>query len=192
MKNIPLFPLQQPLYPGIPLDLRIFEQRYLNLVTRSLKNAEPFGIVPIISGREVGAPPDIYPWGTLVEIRDWNQLEGGLLGIRVQGDRRLHVRETAVQHDGLLTASVDILPADEFVPVPEEYGDLLQLLEELAEKLPLDYLKPDGNTGAAELGWRLTMLLPLATEKRLSMLEVDDSLERLDRLRDWLAAMANG
>ncbi|MFI4920283.1 MAG: LON peptidase substrate-binding domain-containing protein, partial [Gammaproteobacteria bacterium] len=44
MEEIPLFPLQTVLYPGGPLSLRIFETRYLDMVSRCLKQEQGFGV----------------------------------------------------------------------------------------------------------------------------------------------------
>jgi Lon protease-like protein len=43
--NIPLFPLQTVLFPGGPLSLRIFERRYLDMISECLRSNQLFGIV---------------------------------------------------------------------------------------------------------------------------------------------------
>jgi len=43
--QIPLFPLLQPLFPGTRLNLQIFEQRYLRMITQCLKTEGTFGVV---------------------------------------------------------------------------------------------------------------------------------------------------
>ena len=45
--EIPLFPLRTVLYPGGPLPLRIFERRYIDMISRCLKAEEPFGVLLI-------------------------------------------------------------------------------------------------------------------------------------------------
>ena len=51
---LPLFPLQSVLFPGGQLALKIFEARYLDLISDCLRSRQPFGssisIVPL-SGR---------------------------------------------------------------------------------------------------------------------------------------------
>ena len=59
--EVPLFPLQTVFYPGSLLPLRIFETRYLDMISASLRLRRPFGIVPIRIGREVGAPAEFFP-----------------------------------------------------------------------------------------------------------------------------------
>ncbi|TNE75293.1 MAG: hypothetical protein EP334_10600, partial [Gammaproteobacteria bacterium] len=78
--QIPLFPLLHPLFPGTRLNLQVFEQRYLRMITECMKSQSNFGVVPILEGSEVGAPPQVHPWGVTANIIDWNQLDNGLLG----------------------------------------------------------------------------------------------------------------
>jgi Lon protease-like protein len=48
--EIPLFPLNTVLFPGGPLPLRIFEPRYLDMISRCLKHDHGFGVVLIRDG----------------------------------------------------------------------------------------------------------------------------------------------
>ena len=43
--NLCLFPLQAVLFPGLPLPLHIFEDRYKQLVSECIEADEPFGVV---------------------------------------------------------------------------------------------------------------------------------------------------
>ena len=104
--RLPLFPLTQPLFPGTTLNLQIFEQRYLRMITECFKKEQPFGIVPILEGSEVGAVPRVYPWGVIAEIIDWSQLENGLLGIMIRGNQRFQLLNSEAEQDGLVTGMV--------------------------------------------------------------------------------------
>ena len=55
MTELPLFPLQTVLFPGGLLPLRIFEPRYVDMVSRCLRDEGSFGVVLILDGAEVGA-----------------------------------------------------------------------------------------------------------------------------------------
>ena len=52
--QVPLFPLNTVLFPGGPLPLRIFESRYLEMVSDCLRNDAPFGVLLIREGGEIG------------------------------------------------------------------------------------------------------------------------------------------
>ena len=62
--QVPLFPLSTVLYPGGPLPLRIFEARYLDMISDCMKNEQCFGVVLIRDGSESG-PATTYDVGTL-------------------------------------------------------------------------------------------------------------------------------
>ncbi len=53
-RTLPLFPLGTVLFPGGPLALRIFEPRYIAMVSRCMKESTGFGVVLLIEGREAG------------------------------------------------------------------------------------------------------------------------------------------
>lgn len=187
---IPLFPLAQPLFPHVPLRLQVFEQRYLRLVRESLRHDQPFGVVPIRRGREVGQPAEPCDWGTLVTIRDWGQLPNGLLGITVQGERRLRVGATRVDDDGLIHGEVELLQEDPVEPLCEEDADLLQLLNEFAAQLEQPELAGEADISVAELGWRLLWLLPFDLRWRQTQFEEDDPEQRLLAIRRQLIALS--
>jgi Lon protease-like protein len=188
--DLPLFPLGQPLFPGILLPLKIFEQRYLRLVRDAMRTQSPFGVVPILRGGEVGAAPDIHSWGTLVTIRDWSALDNGLLGIAVAGDARIRVGEPRLQGDGLLRADAEVLPPDPLTPPGEDDEDLLELLGELATRLDLPDLLPGEDISVSALGWRLLTLLPFDPAWRLGLLAEDDPGRRLAAIRQHLVDLS--
>jgi Lon protease-like protein len=190
VQSLPLFPLSQCLFPGVPLKLQIFEQRYLRLVKTSLRESSPFAIVAIKSGREVGQVPAIYPWGTLVTIRDWEQRDNGLLGITVQGEQRFRVASSHVEDDGLMVADGSIYAVDEQSPLAEEDQDLVGLLNDLARQLGMDELVVGGEISVSALGWRLLTLLPFDPAWRIAQFEEDDPERRLQAIRQYLLALS--
>lgn len=190
VSDLPLFPLQQPLFPGIQLPLRIFEQRYLKLVRDVMRTNSAFGIVPIASGREVGSAPAVHSWGVLVTIRDWHQLDNGLLGITVAGDQRIHVDNVQVQADGLLRGDAEVFPPDQLEAVSDNDRDLLELFEDLAGQLQLAEWLPGAGISVSALGWRLLSLLPFDPQWRLGLLAEDDPRRRLKAIRRHLVDLS--
>lgn len=185
---MPLFPLTQTLFPGMVMNLQIFEQRYLALVRESTRNATPFGVVPILRGSEAGAPAEFHPWGTVAFIEDWNSLPNGLLGIQVRGERRCRVLDSQVNSEGLILAEVQVFAADPQLPLTSEHQPLLRLWDDLALELgklgwgPI----PDRPTDVASLGWRLAQFLPLSAEDKQLLLACDSLEERLTAITQVL------
>ena len=189
--TLPLFPLKTVLFPGCVLDLQIFEARYLDMIARCMKQGTGFGVVCILEGSEVGdAPDDIAPIGCEALIRDFQQQENGLLGIRVEGGRRFGVLSAERQRDQLLVAEVEWLDEIPEQPLEEEDQDLLALLKALAEHPMVAALNMNTEVeGQQSLANQLAYLLPFSEEDKLQLLQVDDPQQRLDGIQVLLDEM---
>ncbi len=77
-QRIPLFPLQTVLFPGGPLPLRIFEPRYLDMISDCMKKNIGIGVVLIRDGQEVGAAAETHNVGTVCKITYWNKRNDGV------------------------------------------------------------------------------------------------------------------
>lgn len=185
MNRIPLFPLNSVLFPGGILPLKIFEPRYLSMVSECMRSDSGFGICLIKEGQEAGGPAEVYPVGTYATIVDWDQRDDGLLGILVHGERRFRVKHHYTEMSGLMMADVEYLPRLPHVVLPEEFRSLSDMLARIKKEIgaPYDRLEIHLDV-AAEVGARLTELLPLKAEIKQSILEMDDPLSRLFALRD--------
>ena len=183
--RLPLFPLSTVLFPGCVLDLQIFEARYLDMIARCMKQGTGFGVVCILDGREVGdAPQDIARIGCEALIRDFQQQDNGLLGIRVEGGRRFEVLSTELQRDQLLLAEVEWLEEVPEQPLQEEDQDLLALLKALAEHPMVAALNMSTEVaGQQSLANQLAYLLPFAEADKIELLQVDDPQQRLDGIQ---------
>ena len=188
---LPLFPLNTVLFPGCTLDLQLFEPRYLDMLTRCLKQGSGFGVVGLLAGQEVGAAAThCAELGCEALIRDWEKLPNGLLGIRVEGGRRFRVGATQVQADQLLLAEVQWLDEGEDRPLLAEHVDLAALLLALAEHPMVAALGMGGVVeGQQALAHQLAYLLPLSQEQKLQLLEEADAAQRLARIQTFLSAL---
>jgi uncharacterized protein len=108
--ELPLFPLNSVLCPGIALPLHIFEERYRALVRHCLETTSPFGVVLIKQGREVGLGAISFTGiGTIAEIRDAGAYDDGRYDLLVVGTRRFEVRRVLTGKRPYLVAEVDLL-----------------------------------------------------------------------------------
>lgn len=189
--NMPLFPLNTVLFPGCPLDLQIFEARYLDMVSRSMKQGEGFGVVAIVEGAEVGeAAGQFSALGCEARIVDFQQRPNGLLGIRVEGGRRFRVERAQVLPDQLTLAEVQWLDDTPAQALQAGDADLLALLGALVEHPMVSGLGIDAEVEhQAALANRLAYLLPLPPEQKLQLLALDDPQERLEQLSILLEAL---
>ncbi|HSH41936.1 MAG TPA: LON peptidase substrate-binding domain-containing protein, partial [Arenicellales bacterium] len=126
--SIALFPLNTVLFPGGPLPLRIFEPRYLEMVSDCMKHDAPFGVCLIAEGEEAGEASRPHEHGTTARIEDWNQLPDGYLGITARGGERFVVRQSRVAGNQLITAEVEYLEDEPASSVDEAFQPLVELL----------------------------------------------------------------
>jgi Lon protease-like protein len=187
--EIPLFPLQTVLFPGGPLPLRIFEPRYVDMISGCLKSGVGFGVLLIRSGEDTG-PAHTHELGTVATIVDWDQLSDGTLGVVVLGGARFVVRSTRRQDDGLNLGVVDLLEPEPAVPLPERHRDMARLLEGVFEDLGPHYRHVTPDFGdAGWVGCRLAELLPIELEQKQHCLELFDPLKRLECLEPLLKGL---
>ncbi len=104
-----LFPLGATvLFPGAQISLHIFEERYRLMINRCITLNEPFGIVLIREGQEVGGTAEPYEVGTIAHITNAVRFNDGEMFITVEGHSRFQVQRT-VQHAPYLVAMVEPL-----------------------------------------------------------------------------------
>ena len=188
LADIPLFPLSAVLFPGGPLNLRIFERRYLDLVRDCSRSGSGFGVCLILAGREAGEPALPAAIGTLARITDFCTLPDGLLGISAEGGERFQVATTRVRNDGLVHGEVRFWPSEPEVPVPPEHGLLATILERLLDQIGTAYAQVERARfdDASWVGFRLGELLPLAQPEKQQLLQMTDPLQRLAQLQHYI------
>lgn len=186
--RIPLFPLHTVLFPGGALPLRIFEPRYLDMVSDSLRNNSPFGVVMITEGEETGNAAMSSDKGTLGEISYWQKLPNGMLGITVRGKQRFQVLNREVLKNQLTMADVALIADEPVGELPEKYAPLVRMLQEMIENLGHPYTTlPKDYNNVVWMGYRLAELFPLSRLQKQHFLEMTDPYERMQRLSLILA-----
>src|SRR5262245_66168313 len=109
MYELPLFPLNTVLFPGMPLRLHIFEERYKLMIGRCYAEGEPFGVTLIKRGQEVGGRAEPFQIGCKAVITEVEPLEGGRMNIVAVGSERFQIH--SLKHNQpYLIGMVDSLP----------------------------------------------------------------------------------
>ncbi len=171
---LPLFPLHTVLMPYGHLPLKIFEPRYNDLVAESLREDRPFGIVLIRKGEETDHEPELFRTGTRAHIIGWQDRDDGLLGILVHGDRRFRILDYRADAQGLLRATVELLPPEPTCAIPDAYRYMEELLLHIHPQAQEEAADEDFN----RILFQLASLLPLNNGFKQQLLEIDDCLER--------------
>ncbi|HJO81784.1 MAG: LON peptidase substrate-binding domain-containing protein [SAR202 cluster bacterium] len=123
-RRLPLFPLNQVLFPGSSIPLQIFESRYKRMLRDCLDDDSRFGVVLIKRGPEVGEPSEPYSIGTVARIVQVSEIDGGRYFISATGIRRFRIDDVTQQRP-YMAAEVELL--DEGVPDEPEQASRVDL-----------------------------------------------------------------
>jgi Lon protease-like protein len=186
-----LFPLHTVLFPGMPLPLNIFEERYKLMIGRCIDEDRPFGVTLIRSGTEVGAPAVPHSVGTTAQIAGYKRLDDGRMNLIAVGQERFRIIEV-VREQPYLVARVGTLVDQEIgleaAPLAEELRgtltaylrDLFLLLDQPSEELEIP-------SEPARLSLVAAAVLQIPMGERQLLLEMTDVEKRLQQERLWLA-----
>lgn len=195
MTEIPLFPLGNVLFPDGILPLQIFEVRYLHLIKRCVSEGKPFGVVPLLQGREVRVPEAtevLAEVGCLAHIETADSVMPGLMQIRCRGGARFRLQSSAVGEFGLWMGQVQYLPTEPVQAVPTELQRCVELLDRaIAEQSaqggnPAWLAQPYHLNEAAWVANRLAEILPLGVPAKTLLLGMNDPGQRLAWIDRWL------
>ena len=197
-----IFPLESAQLPDQDLPLRIFEPRYSALVRHCLDSGEPFGVVLISRGREVGGRDSRSDVGVLCRITQCVDHGSGLYELLCRTGERIRVSEW-LPDDPYPRAVVQIWPDEPGDPVTEaqllEIEDrVMALFDRIAEargvELPdRDVLLGHDEAGSDEPAQRLFTLasrIPIGTADRYSVLSAPSAADRLVALSEAVDAVA--
>ncbi|NMG27560.1 LON peptidase substrate-binding domain-containing protein [Aromatoleum evansii] len=184
---LPLFPLQTVLFPGALLPLHVFEARYMDLATRCLKEGTVFGVNLIAEGHEVGAPARPYEVGVSARIVEWDVARPGTLDIVTRGERRYRVLRSEHGANGLLLGEVEWLAEAPHRAIPDNCQPLVELLRAIVDDAGRARLPEPHDFGdAGWVGLRFAEVLPIPAQAKQALLELDDPLDRLEIIRQFL------
>lgn len=185
---IPLFPLKAVLFPRGFLPLRVFEPRYLDMISSCMKTDAGIGVVLIRDGREVGHAASTYDVGTLTQISYWHKRADGLLGITLSGSQRFRILSHEVQANQLVQAEVELLPPISHCALAAQYQPMAVMLEKIITQLDPPFSTM--NTSYEDGDWvsaRLVELLPLPLEIKQHLFLLEDVSKRLQELEQILS-----
>lgn len=110
---LPLFPLQVVVFPGSPLPLHIFEERYKEMVGDAIRENSEFGIV---LAREDG----IVNAGCTVVVEKLTEMRpDGRMDILTRGRRRFEILSLN-EEKAYLQAEVQFFEDEDFRPAPQD------------------------------------------------------------------------
>lgn len=181
-----MFPLDSVLLPGMPMPLRIFEDRYLKLLGDLVTQENPeFGVVLIERGSQVGGGDKRMNIGTIASVTDIGTSEQ-FYGLESVGTQRFRVNAW-LPDDPYPIADIDFLPdliwEETLMPVrihletkvrqllafASEFGDLQYGADVVLSDDPIDAC------------WQLAGILPVGSLDQADLLECRSAEELLSR-----------
>lgn len=190
--EIPLFPLNTVLFPGMPLPLHIFEERYKQMIGECLDARSPFGIVLFNENQlcNVGCAAAI--------TQILKQYDDGKLDIMTRGERRFHILDL-MQRKPYLEGAIEYFDDDETEDVPNDL--LTRVLTQYQEMVkigtkgigtvkgifdPTHFSFVVASTIDLDLGEKQTLLELTSTTARLKKLDeaLIGVIEKLQQLRE--------
>ena len=184
--QIPLFPLNVVLFPEGELKLRIFEPRYIDMVSDCLRNDTGFGVCLIQEDKDMSKSADFFSMGTYAKIIDWSQMKDGLLAIVIKGEKRFRVNSHKSSKNNLRVGEIDWL-SDDDNPMPASYQNFSDLLKEIVVRyeLPIGNM-PDRFDEANWVSERLAELLPFDLSIKQEILEMNSASNRFEYMETLL------
>jgi Lon protease-like protein len=190
--RLPLFPLQTVLFPGGLLALKVFEARYLDLVSTCLRESGAFGVVALRSGDAVGAETDVEfeSIGTKAELIEVDGEQPGILRVRCRGTQRFSLHSATRQTDGLWTAPVEPIEDDEYCAPGASVTATVRSLETafaaLAARGNAPFLEPYRFDDAGWVANRWCEILPLSLAAKQRLMALPDAQLRLQLVDEFL------
>lgn len=186
-RELAMFPLGSVLFPGMPLPLRVFEPRYVAMLSTVLGGPErEFGIVLIERGSEVGGGDVRFGVGTVARVASVEIAEG-TIGLLAVGAARFEVvrwlqdspfPRAEVRELGPLEMDASTVPA-----LATAEGLVRATLTRASEFVNLPW-PPDIELSAepAERIWQVAAIAPLGSLDQLALLRSRTAAELLATL----------
>jgi Lon protease-like protein len=181
--RIPLFPLNVVLLPGADLPLHIFEPRYLEMVSRCLKEKTEFGVL-------LALPKGVVRVGCTAEIIEVvKRYEDETMAILTVGRERFRVIEF-FDEKPLAEGQVDYLEDRDSPANPSLLRELVELYETCHTLLFEDYPKNTESPDSTGFSFLVAGTLPMDLMWKQQILELRSEADRQERLVGYLRAWA--
>lgn len=175
MTEMPMFPLGSVLFPHMPLPLRVFENRYLVMLSEILEH-EPaeFGVVLIERGQEVGGGEKRFSYGTVARISQLDATDDFVVMV-AEGRQRIQVTEWLDDNPypkATITEMPDLEWSDDLEDLKVEAERIVRRTLAIASEFNNQIWPPDvelAEDPAASV-WQLAGVTPISTLDQVDLL----------------------
>ena len=184
--TLPLFPLHHAQFPMVPLQLYIFEERYKVMINGCIERNEPFGVILIKEGAEVGEPARPFEIGCTARILAVQREEDGRMRLLAAGESRFRLLDYMEADLPYLIGKVETIEDDP--ETSENLGPLcavlqntfLRYLRVLAEQAGEPFPQLDMPDNAILLAYYVASIAVLTPETKQELLEMTDARQRIE------------
>jgi Lon protease-like protein len=189
MEEFPLFPLHTVLFPGMPLRLHIFEERYKRMISLCLERQQPFGVVLIQRGVEAMGPvAEPFPVGCTARIVQVRRLENGRMNIVAVGEERFRILSLNREALPYLVSQIELFP------LANQHSSQVRLASQRLRTWLLRYVRLLIEAGKgqfdprelpnkpASLAYLAATLLQMPTQKKQQLLVIEEAIDMVEAL----------
>jgi uncharacterized protein len=189
-----LFPLRTVMFPGGLLPLKVFEVRYLDLMSHCLRSGDPFGVLCLKTGAEAGpqaGPVALEEVGVVARVDHVDAEQAGFLRVSCSGLGRFRRQGPAQQRDnGLWVCDAVAMPDDASRLPAATLFDTVQALQRAIVSMRaqgvLPFAEPFRLDDAGWVANRWCELLPIGLAAKQKLMELEDPVIRLSLVDAYL------
>ncbi|HEX8336643.1 MAG TPA: LON peptidase substrate-binding domain-containing protein [Pyrinomonadaceae bacterium] len=194
VRELPVFPLPLVLFPGVPLPLHIFEERYRRMLADVRASNNLFGLSYFVTDADPSGRPPAGHVGCATEVVEVQPLPDGRSNIMTMGVARYRVAEYVGRGEPYLVARVEFFADEE-----EDAGVVGRRAEEVSEmfmRIARAMRAANAERGTLpelprddpeRLSFLVAAVVEMNAETKQRLLEMRSTSERLRRLHTMLA-----
>lgn len=190
MFELPLFPLESVLFPGMSINLHIFEDRYKQMINLCIETRQPFGVVLIEEGlAQHGALAKPYMIGCTAHITRMQPRGQGRMDINAIGQDRFVIQSLNYDHP-YLVGMVELSPITQDEPARLAHaGNSLRpwverYLEILAKVGNLPFNSQQLPADPIQLGYLAAAILQqISQTQKQDLLAAETAIDMLKNIR---------
>jgi len=194
VSELPLFPLPVVLFPGMPMPLHIFEERYRQMLADVRAGNNLFGLSYFDSSSSEQDLPSAGHIGCVAEVAETQALPDGRSNILAVGIIRYQAETYVERGDSYLVVRPSYFEDDDEneSALSSKSQEVARLFMRVANAIRIinderGNLPDITDTDPQKLSFLVAAAMELEAETKQELLELRSTSERLDRLRDFLA-----
>jgi Lon protease-like protein len=194
LRELPIFPLPVVLFPGMPMPLHIFEERYRKMLTDIRAGNNLFGLSYFDAADADREVPPAGHIGCVAEVAETQALPDGRSNILAVGVVRYEVESYVERGDLYLVGRANYFEdEDEDNPrLTSQSHDVAAMFMRVANSIRAinderGNLPDISDTDPQRLSFLVSAAMEIEVDQKQELLELKSTSERLNRLHDLLA-----